>query len=58
MEKLEAPGIQTIKQVEMYTKWRKHVQEQYKSPLYDNPGNEVILAVREDRKNKKQYTES
>jgi hypothetical protein len=54
----DVEGIRTIKQVELYTKWRKHVPEEYKSPLYDNPGEDVLQSVKEDRKNKKQYIEN
>ena len=55
MDRLEAPGIRTIKQVELFTKWRKHVPDDSKSPLYDNPGEDVILAVKQERKSKKEY---
>jgi hypothetical protein len=55
LEKLQSDGIRTIKQVELYSKWRKHVPDKHKSPLYDNPGDDVLLAVREDRKDKKKY---
>jgi hypothetical protein len=58
MELLKPPGIRTIKQVELYTKWRKHVPDELKSPLYDNPGEDVLLAVKEDRKSKKEYIAS
>jgi hypothetical protein len=42
LERLKAPGVKNIKQVELFTKWRKHVLEAYKSPLYDNPGEDII----------------
>ena len=47
--------IKQIKQVELYTKWRKHVPDQYKSPLYDHPGDDVLASVKDDRKSKKEY---
>jgi hypothetical protein len=55
LTKLEVPGIRKIKQVELFSKWRKHVPEQYKSPLYDDPGDDVLQAVRDERKSKKEY---
>ena len=58
MARLDAPGIRAIKQVELYTKWRKHVPDNQKSPLYDNPGDDVLLSVKEDRKSKKKYAET
>jgi hypothetical protein len=57
MENLTVEGIRTIKQVELYSKWRKHVPDEHKSPLYDNPGDDVLQSVKEDRKNKKKYIE-
>jgi hypothetical protein len=48
-------GIQKIKQVELYTKWQKHIPDEYKSPLYNNPGEDILLSVKEDRKHKLQY---
>jgi hypothetical protein len=51
----DVDGIRTIKQVELYSKWRKHVPDEHKSPLYDHPGEAVIQSVKEDRKNKKNY---
>jgi hypothetical protein len=48
-------GIQKIKRVELYTKWQKHIPDEYKSPLYDNPGEDILLSVKEDRKHKLQY---
>jgi hypothetical protein len=57
MDKLKTEGIRTIKQVELFTKWRKHVPDEYKSPLYDNPGIDVLESVKQDRKNKKQFVE-
>jgi hypothetical protein len=44
--------------VELFTKWRKHVPEAYKSPLYDNPGEDIIRSVKEDRKSKKEHAET
>jgi hypothetical protein len=58
MERLTPPGIRTIKQVEMYTKWRKHVPDDHKSPLYDNPGEDVLQLVKEDRKSRKEHVAS
>jgi hypothetical protein len=56
MDKLnDVEGIRLIKQVELYTKWRKHVPDEYKSPLYDHPGEDVLQSVKDDRKNKKKY---
>jgi hypothetical protein len=51
-------GIKKIKQVELFTKWRKHVPDEFKSPLYDNPGEEILQSVKDDRKSKKEYVES
>jgi hypothetical protein len=58
MDVLTTDGIKTIKQVELYAKWRKHVPEEYKSPLYDHPGDDVLQAVRDDRKSKKEYIQA
>jgi hypothetical protein len=55
LENLKSEGIRTIKQVELYSKWRKHVPDKHKSLLYDNPGEDVLLSVKEDRKDKKKY---
>jgi hypothetical protein len=49
------PGIKHIKQVELYTKWRKHVPDEFKSPLYDHPGDDVLQSVKDDWKSKKEY---
>jgi hypothetical protein len=57
LEVLKAPGIKTIKQVELYSKWRKHVPEEYKSPLYNNPGEDILQSVKEDRKSRKEHAE-
>jgi hypothetical protein len=51
----DVEGIRQIKQVELYTKWRKHVPDEHKSPLYDHPGDDVLQSVKDDRKNKLQY---
>jgi hypothetical protein len=51
----DCPGIRRIKQVELFSKWRKHVPDKYKSPLYDNPGEEVLKSVKDDRRTKKEY---
>jgi hypothetical protein len=48
-------GIRQIKQVELFSKWRKHVPDEYKSLLYDNPGEDIIQSVKDNRKKKKQY---
>jgi hypothetical protein len=56
-EHLPVEGIRTIKQVELFSKWRKHVPNEYKSPLYDDPGEAVRLAIKDDRKSKKAYIE-
>jgi hypothetical protein len=53
----DVEGIRRIKQVELFSKWRKHVPDEYKSPLYDNPGEDIIQSVKDDRKKKKQYQE-
>jgi hypothetical protein len=55
IDQLKTEGIRTIKQVELFTKWRKHVPDEYKSPLYDNPGDDVLQSIKDDRKNKKKY---
>jgi hypothetical protein len=59
MEFMEAlnkvDGIKPIKRVELYTKWWKHVPDEYKSLLYNDPGEDVLRAVKDDRKNKKKY---
>jgi hypothetical protein len=52
------PGIKRIKQVELYTKWRKHVPDEFKSPLYDHPGDDVLQSVKDDWKSKKEYVQS
>jgi hypothetical protein len=57
MDKLKTEGIQTIKQVELFTKWQKHVLDEYKSPLYDNSGIDILESVKQDRKNKKKFIE-
>jgi hypothetical protein len=54
----DVEGIRKIKQVEFYKKWRKHIPEQYKSPLYDNPGEDVLQSVKDDRKTKKVFLEN
>jgi hypothetical protein len=51
----DVEGIRRIKQVELYTKWRKHVPDEHKSPLYDHPGEDIMLSVKEDRKSKLEY---
>jgi hypothetical protein len=53
----DVEGIRKIKQVELYSKWRKHVPDKYKSPLYDYPGDDVVNTVKEDRKSKKKFME-
>jgi hypothetical protein len=53
----DCEGIRRIKQVELFSKWRKHVPDKYKSPLYDDPGEEVLQSVKEDRRSKKEYLE-
>jgi flavodoxin len=45
--------IKWIKQVELYPKWRKHVPDKHKSPLCDNPGDDVLQSIKEDRKKKR-----
>jgi hypothetical protein len=54
----ECNGIKYIKQVELVLKWRKHVPDKYKSPLYNSPGEEVLQAVKDDRKAKKDLIEA
>jgi hypothetical protein len=51
----DVDGIRRIKQVELYTKWRKHVPDQYKLPLYDKPGDDVLQSVKDDQKSKLEY---
>jgi hypothetical protein len=55
LQRLVPPGIRTIKQVELYSKWRKHVPDEHKSPLYDNPGEDVLKSIKDDRRSKKEY---
>jgi hypothetical protein len=49
----DCDGIKYIKQVELFSKWRKHVPDKYKSPLYDHPGDDVIQTVKDDHKKKR-----
>jgi len=50
---MEPPSLRNIKKVELFTKWRKYVPQQYRSPLYDDPGKDVLDEVNEEKKNKR-----
>ena len=50
---LLAPGIPSIKQVELYKKWRKVVSDEYKDITCPRPPEEVIQQVQNDKKAKR-----
>ena len=45
----EAPGIKEIKQVELYTKWRKLIPEQFQNIICPKPANDIINRVKKNK---------
>lgn len=45
----KAPGIADIKQVELYTKWRKLIPDQYQDIICPKPDDNVIIKVKRDK---------
>ena len=52
LEVLEKPGIRAIKQVELYTKWRKIVPLEYRDITCPRPNEEIMKKVKDDKANK------
>jgi hypothetical protein len=42
----ECPGLREIKQVEIYTKWRKFVPLRYRDAIYPKPSQEITNCVK------------
>ena len=55
---LPKPGLKPIKQVHLFTKWRKVVPYPYKDELCPLPSNQVIELVLKKRPKKKSVTTS
>ena len=45
----KAPGIVDIKQVELYTKWRKLIPDQYQDIICPKPDDHIIIKVKRDK---------
>ena len=45
----KAPGIADIKQVELYTKWRKLIPDQYQDIICPKPDDHIIIKVKRDK---------
>ncbi len=52
LKSIPAPGIKPIKQVELYTKWRKFVPDSFQDEICPKPSTDVINQVTSDRKQK------
>jgi hypothetical protein len=50
---LPKPGIRPIKQVELYTKYRPLVPEEYRDSICPKPSDEVMAMVRAEKKDKR-----
>jgi hypothetical protein len=51
---LERPGLKPIKQVELFTKWRQFVLEEYKDIICPEPPKEIRDKVKHERNQKQQ----
>ena len=47
-----APGLSEIKQVELYTKWRKLIPDQFQDDVCPKPTDEVLNKVKKDKADK------
>ena len=45
----DAPGIKEIKQVELYTKWRKLIPEQFQNIICPKPADDIIKRVKKNK---------
>jgi len=43
------PSLKKIKRIELFKKWRKYVPEHLRSPLYDNPGEDILREITDQR---------
>ena len=57
LEEMEPPGLKEIKKVELYTKWRKFVPEQFQDIICPKPPDAVEQRVKDDRKERKRKRE-
>lgn len=49
---IEAPGLREIKQVELYTKFRKFVPEEFRDEICPKPSDHVLEKIKKDRSEK------
>lgn len=52
LTKLNPPGLKPIKQVELFTKWRQFVIEEYKDVTCPRPSDEIMNKIRLERSEK------
>ena len=50
-------GLKAIKQVELYTKWRKMVPEEFRDTICPKTSDLVIKEVKEEKRKKSQAAE-
>ena len=49
---IEAPGLREIKQVELYSKFRKFVPEEFRDEICPKPSDHVLEKIKKDRSEK------
>lgn len=52
LKSIPAPGIKPIKQVELYTKWRKFVPDSFQDEICPKPSTDIINQVTSDKRQK------
>ena len=52
------PGLSEIKQVELYSKWRPLLPEQYQDEMCPKPSDNVLENVKKDRAKKRKEKSS
>ncbi len=52
LKQIVAPGMKEIKQVELYTKWRKFVPAEYADEICPKPPDEILERVQKERSEK------
>jgi hypothetical protein len=52
LEQLTAPGLREIKQVELWTKWRKFIPHEYQAEICPEPDFEIVQRIKNEKKAK------
>jgi hypothetical protein len=52
LQQLKEPGLKEIKQVELWTKWRKFIPHQFQSEICPEPEVAVLQRIKNEKKEK------